>query len=526
MRFSHLLSDWRAGIAVLGGLLAVAFVIYFHALTNNDVAWYLLATDEWWSGARLYRDIIEVNPPLVFYLDIPAVILARLTGCALTAAFVVCAFALIAGSLALTWRVTGNGFGRNVALGRGMTLAVLIAVVLFPSWDFGQREHLMLVMGLPYILLTVRRALRSSCDRPTTALTGVLAGVGFSLKPHFLLLPTLLEVYLIWRGRALRSCLRIEVAMLAVVVAAYAVSIPLLTPEYLSRVVPYALLVYNQGLMGSVWDVVLCWQTVAVVVLVAIHLRTRSQQVQPEICDILLISCIAFFVIYVVQMKGWTYQVLPLSATIFLATSMLCVADPLRRSRFGVQLKLGVLALAGMMMVPFMKGTYDNGIARAMLPAVREYAAGSSIFVFSSYVWVGFPLANVAGARWPSRFPSLWLLPGAERRLHSPEADSNPALAAELRDIERYTVDSVVADFAKDPPAVVIVDARPDPRFQGAAFDYLSYFGRDERFKEVWSHYRYADRISVEDMGPYKIFLRASPGLASTDADRSRAEQK
>ena len=155
---SRLLSDRRAVTAAICAVLAAAFVVYFRALTNNDVAWYLLAADKWWSGARLYVDIIEVNPPLVFYLDVPAIILARLAGCALTDAFVVCVFALIATSLALTWRVTGSGFGRTAMLGRGLTLAVLVVIVVFPTWDFGQREHLMLALGLPYIMLTIRRA--------------------------------------------------------------------------------------------------------------------------------------------------------------------------------------------------------------------------------------------------------------------------------------------------------------------------------------------------------------------------------
>ncbi len=418
---SRLLSDRRAVIAAICAVLAAAFVVYFHALTNNDVAWYLLAADKWWSGAHLYDDIIEVNPPLVFYLDIPAVILARLVGCPLTEAFVVCVFALITMSLFLTWRVTGSGFGRNAMLGRGLTLAVLVVLVLFPTWDFGQREHLMLALGLPYTLLTIRRALGSPCDRPTAALIGILAGAGFSLKPHFLLLPALLEAYLAWHGRSLRRWLRIEVAMLAVIAAAYAISIPLLTPDYLTRVVPYALLVYGQGLMSSFVAVASCWQAAAVVMLAAFQLKTRGQQVQPEICDILVIASVAFCFIYVLQMKGWSYQALPMSAMIFLATAMLCVADPIRRSNFGPHPALGVLALAGMMMIFFTRGTYDNGVARVLLPPVREYAAGSSLFVFSAYVWVGFPLANEAGVRWPSRFPSMWLLPGAERQLHSEE---------------------------------------------------------------------------------------------------------
>jgi len=35
---------------------------------HSDVSWYLVATERFVNGARLYQDVIEVNPPLAFYL--------------------------------------------------------------------------------------------------------------------------------------------------------------------------------------------------------------------------------------------------------------------------------------------------------------------------------------------------------------------------------------------------------------------------------------------------------------------------
>ena len=44
---------------------------------HHDVAWYLYATGRLLDGATLYRDIIDLNPPLIFYLTTPAVWIAR-----------------------------------------------------------------------------------------------------------------------------------------------------------------------------------------------------------------------------------------------------------------------------------------------------------------------------------------------------------------------------------------------------------------------------------------------------------------
>jgi hypothetical protein len=135
--------------------------------------------------------------------------------------------------------------------------------------------------------------------------------------------------------------------------------------------------------------------------------------------------------------------------------------------------------------------------------------------VFSSYVWVGFPLATLADARWPSRFPSLWLLPGAERRLRMLPPHADPALARDLNEIENYTTDAVVYDMSRDPPGLVVVDERPDPRFGGLPFDYLSYFARDARFRALWSNYRNLGTVCVGDLGPYVLYARAAASESS-----------
>ena len=70
----------RWALPLLGAVWLASLLYFLQATPNHDVAWYLVATDRFLDGARLYRDIIEVNPPLVFYLTVPPVAVARLTG--------------------------------------------------------------------------------------------------------------------------------------------------------------------------------------------------------------------------------------------------------------------------------------------------------------------------------------------------------------------------------------------------------------------------------------------------------------
>ena len=55
---------------------AAAFTFYGAQHLNHDSSWYLVATRKWLAGATLYRDVMEINPPLAFFLTAPGLWLA------------------------------------------------------------------------------------------------------------------------------------------------------------------------------------------------------------------------------------------------------------------------------------------------------------------------------------------------------------------------------------------------------------------------------------------------------------------
>ena len=131
----------------------------------------------------------------------------------------------------------------------------------------------------------------------------------------------------------------------------------------------------------------------------------------------------------------------------------------------------------------------------ALLPIVRTHAAGGAIYAFSSNVSIGFPLANVAGVDWASRFPAQWLLPGVMRRLAAPERLDAVRLAR-VREIERYAVDAVIEDLARGAPSLVMVDVRQRKSYFGDLdFDYLAYFADQPGFTDIWQAYHRIDRV-------------------------------
>jgi hypothetical protein len=233
---------------------------------------------------------------------------------------------------------------------------------------------------------------------------------------------------------------------------------------------------------------------------------------------VLVLCATVFYGIYLLQMKGWTYQVLPVTALLFLLAATSAIWG--RHRLFGAALAAAILA------VPLARGTYHNGLAQALAPVVNRLAGSSrgALYVLTSYNWVGFPLVELTDLHWSSRFPALWLLPGAVKGLHAARANSDPELAAAYAGIERYVVEAVVQDMARDPPTVVIVDERPDPRFGGLGFRYLPFFCRDPRFARIWARYQKAARVERNGIGPYDIYLHRATGTPREGPSRRPAK--
>jgi hypothetical protein len=307
------------------------------------------------------------------------------------------------------------------------------------------------------------------------------------------------EVYVALQAHRLQVVLRPETFCIALVAIVYAVCVALLTPEYLGTVVPYALLVYDNAYSDAFFDVVRRRETVLLPMVLIVQLATRKFQPLRSLSDVFCIAAVVFFLTYLVQMKGWTYQLYP-SSILWLVALVAIVPGVLNWAfspsrRVGVRRMASATAFVAMITGVWIfagtiqRGSYQNAFMDLMLPLVEQHAHESSIFVFSAHVVAPFPLVVYANVEWASRFPSLWLMPGLVRQQQRADSRFQQELSR-LEEIRRYINDSVIEDLAKSRPALIIVDERAQkPYFGEMPFDYLGYFGMDQRFREIWSSY-------------------------------------
>src|SRR6185295_9302681 len=140
----------------------------------------------------------------------------------------------------------------------------------------------------------------------------LLAGIAFALKPHFLGVPALIELYVLVRRR---GGLWDPVPWLMVGVwVVYLASLPLVFPDYVGSVLPLAWNVYLDLGGETVWQVLVTQRLgTAIALLLPLLVLAWRRRAAPgaELPTILALAASAALAAAIVQHKGWSYHILP-----------------------------------------------------------------------------------------------------------------------------------------------------------------------------------------------------------------------
>lgn len=191
----------------LWAAFAVTVILTWLRLSGTvdcDVAWQLWIASRIHAGAHLYRDIIEVNPPLWFWMALPVERVASLFHFRPEAVLAVA----IACSVMLALAATDALLKEIAAPRRALLLGYAALLLIGLPWvHLGQREQVVLVGSLPYAALVAARRQGRPVSPILAFCIGAGAALGFALKHYFLIVPAALELWLFlgtgrdWRWR-------------------------------------------------------------------------------------------------------------------------------------------------------------------------------------------------------------------------------------------------------------------------------------------------------------------------------------
>jgi hypothetical protein len=320
-------------------------------------------------------------------------------------------------------------------------------------------------------------------------LVGAGAALGFALKHYFLLVPALLELWLLASQRRKWRPLRPETLAMVAVGALYGVAVLLWAADYLSSALPLILLTY--GLTGAQRAMDLFQPAVltalGTLALLLAHPRLLRSE-KTGLSAALAIAALGFAGAYFIQAKGWTYHAVPLAgcAAIALAIAMTAEAKP----------RFVALAAPALLLLPFWISAQQ---ARHQVPrdadvrrALEDVHPGESVAFMGTDPSLGWPATVERSLNYPSRYSSYWMMRAVVRN----EAARSPD--PRITEVGRQVVRETVEDFQCMPPQRIIVE-RPTPEAaRTGEFDILMFFLRDPRFAELLAHYRPVERSSVE----------------------------
>ena len=474
-------------------LLFVPFVLA--PPLNHDVAAILNFAERWHAGERLYVDLIDINPPLIFILNRAPAALAAATG---LDAVVCLQFSLITLGL-VSWGLTLRVRDRpsEGPIERAL-LDVLPGVFLFTAgYDFGQREHIVTLTALPYLLAAARRSQGASLNAALPA--ALLAALGILLKPYFLALPALVEAAVFLATR------RIDRTpwVLAAAGLLYAAIVILLFPVYLTDIVPLARDFYLPIGQGTPLNILVKPRMIPVFALLVPLVWPALKSPAPRM---LCLAAIAMLVSAMIQHRGWSYHIVPIEL-LTTATAALLAAQWLdhhqRETPHAAAVLVGLISLYPLCVgeLPNKELLYARSEAARLTARLRQYGPHPGVLILTPDISPTFPAVNDAHARLLLPAMDTWILEGAYRTC--PADGIRYRAPPDMPPAERAFLTRVVTDFTHTPPPLVVIDrvsgipACPEP------FDLLTYFLRDPGFAATWAGYRQA-----ADIGRFRVFAR------------------
>lgn len=498
-------------------LFAAGAVVLTWYPVNHDSAWMLHVARRWLEGARLYVDVVEVNPPLIIMLLTPAAAISRLLGVWDISVFYFGVLALAGISL---WLVARTLSFSTLRLEAPILIVALAAIYVFlPHAEIGQREHLMLLLASPYLFAVALRSTGEEIPAGHAVVIGVLAGIGFALKPHFLIAFVGSEMYL---GYARRTWIarRPELVAIVAVGLLYALVLLLVARPYLG-LASWASRVYGDFYPSSAREIAGSAGTwLAALTMPAAFLARHRPGA--AVRHVFALAAAGFTLMVFVQNKNWDYHWLPVYASCGIVwTSLAIEAARIVSGRVRLPVHGGPRALRRIALWTFGILLTWAGVSSARAAADEAWVRLNRIYQFSSIATIieqlegpqswfalsasmqtSLPLVTYMDLEWSARFNCLWPLSGLYEAT-PPNTDRFPYRTPdEMGETERYVFDATLEDLFRARPTLILVDRYP-PGGRLHGFDYFAYFSADPRFVEFMKDY-----ALLADLGAYRIYQR------------------
>ncbi|MEN8158910.1 MAG: hypothetical protein ABFS41_02430 [Myxococcota bacterium] len=490
-------------VALLGLLLV--WIVYHPFRVNHDCAYLLEGAAKVLAGESLYVDFVDSNPPMIIYLNMIPAWAGKTLSVNPILPFSLSVFALVAWSTGMLRRLARRLPGARP--GEVDVLSLLWVAGAFLVWqnnDFGQREHLFILLYFPFFLLRAVRWEGGAVGPAGAVALGVAAAIGVSLKPHFAFVAIAPELYWLATRRTPRNLLAPEVLAVAATAAAYGAHFLLLPEavreEFFGRLIPLHLLVYHvyqsplDVVLGRAFPLFVGKVPVAafagVAAVTPFLLRRPAPSGLARAARPLACVTAAAFGIYLYQSTGWRYHALPTFVSGLCVIAL--VGVQLHESLAGRLAWPRAVAWGAPLLVVLICGV---AVWRQVQAGVAPVLATPYSVVVSRHSEPGDAIAHISTSL-PPAYPALQQL---DRRLANRYPCNLPVSfslglaeidpVAARREKERY-LRELAEDIDRNTPRLVFVDSDDFSLGCPPGFELWGWLSEGGFFEEALSGYR------------------------------------
>ncbi|MGN6102460.1 MAG: hypothetical protein ACTHOR_15060, partial [Devosia sp.] len=270
----------------------------------------------------------------------------------------------------------------------------------------------------------------------------------------------------------------------SILLLAYVGLAALLYPAFFTRILPDVRNLYVPDRMSLAALLVHppLWTIYAIGIAMVSLFRQQARRNPGPVLTVALASCL---VVFVVEGKGWPYQVLPGSILAMLLLIVMMLGE-----RGPVSPRSSLLALSVLTVLPAVAAILGAlFVPDPLLAAVARFGPGLRIGTISTDLDLANPLARDAGEVLVNSTPMMWYARGALMgAMRHPPAEDMEQLARFAEQDRQLLLE----DFERQPPDLILAEVPP-------SYDWLAWARRDPALDAILEQFQEVDRIKVGD---------------------------
>lgn len=471
--------------------------IYLHkdtAMVTHNAAVFMLHDQTY------AKPIFDSNPPLIFYVSMPPIFLAKLIDVNLLDLLRLYIICMAIASISLSHYFFKKLFKTNNTLIYIMSFSYAFVLLVLPIDNIGQREHFLIILSTPYFFLAACRLENIPIKNWLAILIGIMAAIGFALKPFFLITLMLIELIFIVRKKNIWGWVRIESLTAVLFILSYGLSVIVLCPDFFHIVLPSFMPMYDavrkplSQLTLHPFFLLCCGALI-------LPIAMKGQTKYLSLMTIFSVAIVGYLISFLIPGALWKYHLFPAEAISFLACTLGLAElfmSPTFRIRYvfvgvisAVYISLQLIVLSDQS-IKFINYFHAENTTKKLIAFLQQQNSTASYDYFSMthelFLIEFYSKMNFVGS-----------LPYFYWEYSRALPEKYPA------NYQKKTSDFILNIISNDlndkKPTYVIVDIRSSQERLNQRINYPKEYSQQNNFHQAWAKYKY-----LKGIGRYKIY--------------------